>query len=327
MKKVKYFIAFIVATIICIAFMQTTEMDIVGMVLLFMFNFLIIFLSISGATNFIHRIGKDAANINRKEGSKYEKTLGADYIRELPNYYTPALVSFVHDSAIEYNKDVLATILHLINEDYLKIENDRLVVIEKNIDGLYEHEKYIYDVIYNGLNPTFTVYKDKLIKDAYSLNLVKKADNSKLVGKGIFKLFFGRFTFPILLFLLIPFIPFMGSFGIILFVIVMFAIPIMSFRRFGKGISYLIAAGTRKVELSETGKLDQEKIYMFMNFLKEFTSLDKKTVKDIHLWDEYLIYALVLGVNKKIYEDEKLRDIVNKVQRIIVSDYKNDMLS
>jgi len=66
---------------------------------------------------------------------------------------------------------------------------------------------------------------------------------------------------------------------------------------------------------------------MFKNFLKEFTSLNSKDVKDIHLWDEYLIYALVLGVNKKIYEDDKLRDIVNKVQKIIVSDYKNDMLS
>ena len=107
----------------------------------------------------------------------------------------------------------------------------------------------------------------------------------------------------------------------------MFSIPFVMFSRFGKGISYLIAAGTRKVELSETGKLDQEKIYMFKNFLKEFTSLDKKNLNDIHLWDEYLIYALVLDVNKNIYEDEKLKEIVNKVQKIIVSDYKNDMLS
>jgi len=327
MRKVKYLIAFIVATIICIAFMQTTEMDIVGIILLFAFNFLIIFLSVSGVTSFIHRIGKTAADINRKEGSKYEKKIGADYIRELPSYYTPALVSFVHDSAIEYNKDVLATILHLINNDYLKIENDKLIALEKNIDNLYEHEKYIYNVVYHTLQPSFSVFKDRLIKDAYSLNLVKKADNSKLIGKGIFKLFFGRFTLPIFMVLLIPFIPLMGSFGIILFMLVMFGLPVMAFARFGKGISYFVAASTRKVELSETGKVDQEKIYMFKNFLKEFTLLDKKTVKDIHLWDEYLIYALVLEVNKNIYEDENLRDIVNKVKKIIISDYKNDMLS
>ena len=55
--------------------------------------------------------------------------------------------------------------------------------------------------------------------------------------------------------------------------------------------------------------------------------MDKKNTCDIHLWDEYLIYALVLEVNKNIYNDDKLKNIVNSVQQIIVSDFMNDVLS
>lgn len=279
-----------------------------------------------GFFSFFHKIGKDAAKISRKEGAKYEKTLDAEYIRELPNYYTPALVSFVQDQAVEYNKDVLATILHLINNGYLKMENEMLAVEKKNIDNLYEHEKYIYESIQTNSKVMFSVYKGALTKDAYKLGLLKRANNSNLVGKGIFRLF-GRFFYPAIAIFSLPLLFNLGTIGICLMVVVILSIPVMVFRGFGKGISYLIAAGTRTFDLTDKGKMDQEKIYMFKNFLKEFTSLDKKSVIDIHLWDEYLTYALVLEVNKKIYEDEKLKYIVNRVQEIIISDYKNDVLS
>jgi len=328
MKKVSFIIALCMTLFIGLATIQNGEFENIGSLSVFLLiELLFIYLFVRGTIGFFHKIGKNAAKITREEGAKYKKIIGADYIRELPSYYTPALVSFVQDSAIEYNKDVLATILYLINNEYLKIENDKLIAIEKNIDNLYEHEKYIYNVIYHNLQPSFSVFKDRLIKDSYNLDLVKKANNSKFVQKGIFKLFFGRVWYPIIIVFLFPFLPLLGTFGFVIIFFLMFSIPFIMFSRFGKGISYLVAAGTRKVELNEKGKKDQEKIYMFKNFLKEFTSLNSKDVKDIHLWDEYLIYALVLGVNKKIYEDDKLRDIVNKVQKIIVSDYKNDMLS
>lgn len=306
----------------------------------FLLRFVIIYLMIWAGSKWLHRIGKNAAKMNRKIGSKYEKTLGSEYIRELPEYYTPALVSFIADQAVEYNKDIMATILHLINNNYLEISNNELIVTTKKNNFKYKHEKYVYDCILNKNKPDFNIFKNNLIEDATGLGLLKKANNSKYVMKGISEIFFGRFKFVfifmILMFLVTPIMTMSGSFldgngTIIAFMIIIFlftiGLPIIMFRGFSKGLSYIVLANTRKVDLSDAGKKDQEKIYMFKNFLKEFTMMNKKDVKDIYLWDEYLTYALVLEVNKKIYEDDKLKNIVNKVNNIIIAEWKNEVLS
>ena len=302
-------------------------------------TFIVIYLICSVSSNFIYDIFRNAAKINRKEGAKYEKKVGSEYLRELPDYLTPALVSFIQDESIEYNKDVLAALLKLINDGYLKIENNKIVNTNKDYSNLYEHEKYLCDAIKNRTDVKFSEFKDNLIIDATNLELVTKASNEKLIYKGLFKMFSTKLIYIpifIVLFAIVFMITtafdnevsnFIAS-GIVLIVIlfIMF-LPVITIIRAGKGLSYFIAAAKKKVKLSEKGKLDQEKIYMFKNFLKEFTSLDKKNTCDIHLWDEYLIYALVLEVNKNIYNDDKLKNIVNSVQQIIVSDFMNDVLS
>ena len=284
-------------------------------------TFIIIYLICSVSSNFIYDIFRNAAKINRKEGAKYEKKVGSKYLRELPDYLTPALVSFIQDESIEYNKDVLAALLKLINDGYLKIENNKIVNTNKDYSNLYEHEKYLCAAIKNRTDVKFSEFKDNLIIDATNLELVTKANNGKLIYKGLFKMFSTKLIYiPI-------FSNFIASSIVLVVILFIMFLPVITIIRAGKGLSYFIAAAKKKVKLSEKGKLDQEKIYMFKNFLKEFTSLDKKNTCDIHLWDEYLIYALVLEVNKNIYNDDKLKNIVNSVQQIIVSDFMNDVLS
>lgn len=302
-------------------------------------TFIIIYLICSVSSNFIYDIFRNAAKINRKEGAKYEKKVGSKYLRKLPDYLTPALVSFIQDESIEYNKDVLAALLKLINDGYLKIENNKIVNTNKDYSNLYEHEKYLCDAIKNRTDVKFSEFKDNLIIDATNLELVTKASNEKLIYKGLFKIFSTKLIYIpifIVLFAIVFMITttfdnevsnFIASSIVLAVILFIVFLPVITIIRAGKGLSYFIAAAKKKVKLSEKGKLDQEKIYMFKNFLKEFTSLDKKNTCDIHLWDEYLIYALVLEVNKNIYNDDKLKNIVNSVQQIIVSDFMNDVLS
>ena len=129
-------------------------------------TFIIIYLICSVSSNFIYDIFRNAAKINRKEGAKYEKKVGSKYLRELPDYLTPALVSFIQDESIEYNKDVLAALLKLINDGYLKIENNKIVNTNKDYSNLYEHEKYLCDAIKNRTDVKFSEFKDNLIIDA-----------------------------------------------------------------------------------------------------------------------------------------------------------------
>lgn len=324
---VSFFISLFIAFILI-----ALDVELVITIIVSIITFLLIYFINRNMPFGIYSIFRNAAKMNRQSGAKYNKTIGSDYLRELPSYYTPALVSFIQDESIEYNKDVLGALLKLINDGYLKIENDRLVITDKDYSKLYAHERYLCNAIKNGTQVKFLEFKDDLIYDAKRLELVSKADNGNLVLKGIMNIFFGGFRyFPILMIIVVLITLIKNESAVMVIMIVaiifMFLTFINVFVRFGKGISYFIAASTKKVKLSEKGKIDQEKIYMFKNFLKDFTDLDKKDTIDIHLWDEYLIYALVLDVNKNIYNDEKLKRIVNNVQKIIVSDFKNDILS
>jgi len=54
------------------------------------------------------------------------------------------------------------------------------------------------------------------------------------------------------------------------------------------------------------GKNLLTKAYALKNFLKDFSLINKRTKKDISLWEYYLIYSVVLGVNVDI-EDEVIQ--------------------
>ena len=41
------------------------------------------------------------------------------------------------------------------------------------------------------------------------------------------------------------------------------------------------------------------------NFIRDFSSLDERTKEEIILWDDYLIYSVIFGDNKKIYNEMK----------------------
>ena len=48
------------------------------------------------------------------------------------------------------------------------------------------------------------------------------------------------------------------------------------------------------------GKELLTKAYALKNFLKDFSIIDKRTNDELILWEYYLIYSVVLGVNNKI---------------------------
>ena len=58
---------------------------------------------------------------------------------------------------------------------------------------------------------------------------------------------------------------------------------------------------------TEKGALEYKKWRAFKQFLKDFGSMDEKTLPEIILWEKYLVYAVVLGCANKLSKTMKIK--------------------
>ncbi len=69
---------------------------------------------------------------------------------------------------------------------------------------------------------------------------------------------------------------------------------------------YLIREGKKK-KCTVTPKLDEEakKVIGLKKFLKDFSNINDRSAIEVNLWDEYLMYATIFGIAKKVMKDFK----------------------
>ena len=71
----------------------------------------------------------------------------------------------------------------------------------------------------------------------------------------------------------------------------------------------------RKLYLKSSTCIDLcVKIQSLKNFLNDFTDLGNKSIKEVKIWDEYLIYSIVLNIKGNINKE------VDKLYNIITND-------
>ena len=64
--------------------------------------------------------------------------------------------------------------------------------------------------------------------------------------------------------------------------------------------SLLILIFSNSIVLTEKGLQEYYKLKELENFIKDFSNLDDKEIKNIELWEEYLLYATAFGISEKI---------------------------
>ena len=62
-----------------------------------------------------------------------------------------------------------------------------------------------------------------------------------------------------------------------------------------------------KMKLTDEGKLERKKLYAFRNFLNDFSRLEEKEIKEVKLWEQYLVYATAFGIGKKVLKSMKIK--------------------
>ena len=86
-------------------------------------------------------------------------------------------------------------------------------------------------------------------------------------------------------------------------VIALFALFSMPFYLRARKITYLFVDANDKYERTSEGKLLVEQIVGMKNFIHDFSNLSKSQKDEVILWNDFLVYAVLLEENDKIIKD------------------------
>lgn len=108
-----------------------------------------------------------------------------EYIRDLPQYCSPAISSLIYDLKIDVYKDYTATILYLYTKKYInlvKYENTyKISVKQQDFSNLGRCEKYVLETIKNKEHLDENRLKEKIIKEAQEKGLLTNKNYSKKI--------------------------------------------------------------------------------------------------------------------------------------------------
>lgn len=233
-----------------------------------------------------------------------------EYYREKISKYSVAVLSYVDDFEISEN-DIAATILALKLKKCIEISEDKITILNENLE-LSSNEKYILECLKRNLKVSLPEFQKCVTKDALDSNLIeakmeigKKLFNSILLGIGSFIL--GM----VLLGLLIANGEIIENistdFGTalfyiyIVFIIICFAgFPALIWWRFFMYIGIKLKDPYLR---SREGKEINKKLEGLRKYISDFSLMEEKEKEAIEVWEEYLVYSVVFGINKKISED------------------------
>ena len=79
------------------------------------------------------------------------------------------------------------------------------------------------------------------------------------------------------------------------------------YRARGKGRSYLLRKGfiDKRDRGTEKGFGPMKEVIEFKHFLEDFTILNQRAVPEVHLWNQYMIYAALFGIADKVSKQMK----------------------
>ena len=223
------------------------------------------------------------------------------YLRDLPDDSSPALVGGIMTKNVNDN-EILATIVDLIRKKVLTLETSdkkTIITLTGNTGLLSAQEKTIIDIYINDFGdgrsldlksigffhkvPMTTAGKFEKWSD-YIINEMNRKDLVyEHIGCGatlIFVLLSIIFTFGSLI-----------QTALTNNTLFMFGIPL--------GVVLFFSAGTAKYpskKLAET----MSKWQAFKNFLSDYSQLEEAKITSIHLWEQYFVYAIALGVSDKV---------------------------
>ncbi len=216
------------------------------------------------------------------------------YIRELPEYFPPALASLLLDSSIEVTTDYTATIAYLISKKIIKISDGNVEILNSTPFFKSGHEKYVFECITKQKSFTNDVFSKMVIQDAKNMNLIQEGKRKihflrnfviSVVCCFILSFIIENCTNPILntIFSIIGLICELSVFGVIIY-----------------SLFLLIKYRNESIYRTYKGKKEAYRWTGLKKYLHNYTLISDRNLNDIELFDDYIPYAIALGEAKNI---------------------------
>jgi len=269
-----------------------------------------------------------------RERATFNSTLGITYYRDILKDVSPADLSIIMDLKIDSCKDISATLLRLYNKKVIDFENNRIVPKSNNafLDG--GEQELLAMIGSAGITKSgINTWKQNRKKEAESKGLVEKCTKPKGCagcGSGCLGM-----IVVIICFIAISFfvasqdaasdeydsvinrlaeenavvsaedIEVVNKFlsvavAVFAFVNIIMVLPAYSLFRI---IAYSIIKASTDLVRTKKGNELAEKAAGLKRFINEFSTLSEKRKEEVMLWDDFLVYAVVLEENERIIED------------------------
>lgn len=247
-------------------------------------------------------IGKKAAT-RKYNKQKLEKIdfKNDNYYRNLLPKYSIAVLSYLDNFKID-KEEIVATLLILELKRKIKIQDKEIIVIDDTTENLKEDEIYVLDNLKNKTLKNINIddFAKIVKKEAYKEGVVEE---NKDLSISILK----KIEIIGIISIMCFFIPFFVDINSV----VMIFLSFIGYAIFGGGMCFIVAYIIKYILLtahdpyvrSNEGKEINTKLEGLRKFLIDFSTIKEKTKEELILWEEYLVYSVILGINKKIVDE------------------------
>ncbi len=238
---------------------------------------------------------------------KRETIANEEYVRELPDYFPPAIASFLLDLSLE-TTDYTATVAYLMSKGYIELEGEEAILRNDSILKLSQHERYVLQAVLKNVKFNYEDFNKYVIEDAEKMGYIKKGARSTHFLRNFFcdlAICFTtmmiadsvKITFIKTILEIIGFVT-----GIGMFVIIGYTI-------------YLLSKYTNEsYHRTEIGEAEAKKWTGVKNYLHDYTMISERELKDTVLFDDYIPYAISLNeaknIEKYIENNEAYRKLI-----------------
>ena len=254
-----------------------------------------------------------------KRKNKVKNSVGK-YLRELPDNSSPALVGGFMTNSINDN-EILATIVDLIRRKVLSLENsdkNSIITLTGSTKNLSAQEKAIVDIYINDFGDgksldlkSFGFFQKVPMSVARKFEKWRAMVQSEMNRKNL--TYQGLGCLGVIFF---AFFPMIFTFaGLVIGMITgnkMFLLIVVM------GIILFVSGAKARYPRKELAEA-KDKWQAFKNFLSDYSQLEEAKITSVHLWEQYFVYAVALGVSEKVvkaYKKALDMGVINDVQGV-----------
>ncbi|MEE3342851.1 MAG: hypothetical protein VZS44_02035 [Bacilli bacterium] len=308
-KGFKIFIGVFVFTIaVCIisAIARYYKFNVLPILASIAFALIIAFIIIIYAYSIIET--KRIDNLAKKEKIKEI----SDYYRDKLNNYSPGILMYCHMNKINFKDYLVATIINLEQKKIISINNGKINILTEETNNLSKDEKYIIECLKKGKFKE--TIEEKRNKKHIIYLIIEDITNKKIyIESKLYKTFTTIVAIAVLALFIIMMIIIISSKNFYIGMPLIF-ITLIIFILYGNFQYEFNSFISRKLYLRSKSGIDLcVKMQSLKNFLREFTDLGNKNIKEVNIWDEYIIYSIILNIkgnlNKEV--DELYKQIIN----------------